>query len=149
MKTPKWVDENGVVLDPQPTVEQIKSWGGEPRISDYENTIKVERNRYDQLVAECQSFLKDAYSLNRAFTLSPVEYRAFEQLKQVVSSNINTHNQQYMKLVATVLPPDPNEEREGVYFSRVDWDTINRLPSGTQLYVAIGSASPITNLKQS
>ena len=39
-KEPKWIDQSGKVLDPQPTVDEIKSWGGEPRLSDYENTIK-------------------------------------------------------------------------------------------------------------
>jgi hypothetical protein len=37
--------------------------------------------------------------------------------------------------VATVLLPDPEDERDGVRFSLADWDRLNKLPAKTKLYV--------------
>ena len=36
--------------------------------------------------------------------------------------------------VATILPPDPLDERPGPWMSREDWDRLRALPPGTKLY---------------
>lgn len=41
-----------------------------------------------------------------------------------------------MKLVATVLSPDPYDERGGPWFSNADLKAMDDLPPGTKLYVA-------------
>src|SRR5690606_31197076 len=38
--------------------------------------------------------------------------------------------------VATILPPDPLDEREGPWLSLEDWERLRALPSGTRLYAA-------------
>lgn len=97
-KEPKWIDQNSKVLDPQPTVDEIKSWGGEPRISDYENTINLERQKYARLIESYQHFLKDFYSVSLAFKLDHQEHRAFHALKDVIEESIKVHNQNYVSL---------------------------------------------------
>lgn len=41
--------------------------------------------------------------------------------------------------VATVLPPDPLDERPGPWLSRDAWDRLRALPPGTKLYAGTGN----------
>jgi len=40
----------------------------------------------------------------------------------------------FAKPVATVLPPDPLDERSGTWLSLEDWEKLKTLPPGTKLY---------------
>jgi hypothetical protein len=45
--------------------------------------------------------------------------------------------------IATVLSPDPYDDRDGVRFSLKDWERLNSLPSGTSIYTSPQPAAQV------
>ena len=42
-----------------------------------------------------------------------------------------------MKLIGTILPSDPYDERDGAYMAAQDWRTFDKLPPGTKIYAEL------------
>lgn len=85
---------------------------------------------------EIAEVVTEMRSAQACFTTNATIYRWADAIEAALAQHSPATGEERAEAVATLLPPDPEDERDGPWFSLNDLAKLRQLPTGTKLYTA-------------